>query len=260
MAAQQSEGRIVDGAAPEVQDEFDRLWMALDGLTKQANDLSLGLAKAARVVPVVAQVSQCAPVPDYRIGEPVSQVIDAQWPDVDTSHGAPAEGPCSCDEAMNLRGRVAELEAENEALDASHRHVLNQRNEAKDLLESNKIAQGKRISELESALAQATARASTAPASQADILCVEGRLKESEERIDDLNSRFNEASVSFVSAAALIGEVHTAVMGVPESVAALEKTLQELDNRTHGDGRTLNNHLERIGAIETKLSALGGGS
>jgi hypothetical protein len=91
----------------EQQSEFDRLWMALDGLTRQVSDLTLGLAKAARVTPDVAKT--LAPSPDYRIAEPVR---DAQWEDV-TQHGveAPAEGPCSCEESLALRRSLDSADA-----------------------------------------------------------------------------------------------------------------------------------------------------
>jgi hypothetical protein len=229
-------------AAQQSESELDRVWRALDGANAAIQDLERRLAKQPAQV---APANQCAPVPDYRIGESLGPVIDAQWPDVDTSHGvaAPVE-PCSCEEALNLRGRVAELEAENEALDNAHRYVLSQRNAAQDInshLSADIAAKSHDLSEslrlraeleerlraaqysattasdavlslsgelvealrwketaeryvtvaqnLEQQLAQATARASTAPASQADILCVEQVQTGLSDKLDALAKR-----------------------------------------------------------------------
>lgn len=82
----------VDGAAPEVQTEFDRLWQALDSLNTHVQDIDQRMVCVSR--------AQAAPSPDYRMGEPFG---DVTLPGV-----APAEGPCSCDEALELRAELSE--------------------------------------------------------------------------------------------------------------------------------------------------------
>lgn len=108
----ESRARTIDGLAPETQDEFDRVWMALDALTVQVQELDQREAKSSRTRVVVRpQDTQQAPSPDYRIGSPVAQVVDAHWPEVDDTHhgvAGPVEGPCGCEESVALRSQVAD--------------------------------------------------------------------------------------------------------------------------------------------------------
>lgn len=88
-----SRAQVIEGAAPEVQEELDRVWMALDGLTRQVEDLEQREARSSRVRSVIGpQDTQHGPTPDYRI-----------------AGAAPVEGPCGCEEAVALRAEIAEL-------------------------------------------------------------------------------------------------------------------------------------------------------
>lgn len=77
------------------QSELDRLWSALDSANAAIHSLEMLVAKIGR---------QHAPTPDYRIGEPVKLVFDAQWPEVGQT-----EGPCSCEESVALRKQLRDV-------------------------------------------------------------------------------------------------------------------------------------------------------
>lgn len=166
--------------AAQSETELDRVWQALDSANAAIRDLERRVDKPQR---------QHAPTPDYRIGEAVAPVIDAQWPEADTSHGvaAPVEGPCSCEEAERLKARVAELEEQvdgacsgnlqNHERAESAEKRLRTASKAVDELTAALVEALRAKDDLEQKLAEATARASTAPASQADILCVESRIE-----------------------------------------------------------------------------------
>lgn len=79
-------------SAQQQSEETDRLWMALDALTRQVQDLDRRMVREARV-PVTTQL---APSPDYRMGEPIKLVFDEVGED----------GPCGCEEAVALRKQL----------------------------------------------------------------------------------------------------------------------------------------------------------
>lgn len=106
-----TERKPVDGAAPEVQEELDRIWMAVDGLARQMHEQSLGAAREARMPPVVTPLAQ-----DFRMGAPVK--------------------PCSCEEALALR---AELERERSRR-VEHRQMNQSLNEQVQLLQTRLAA------------------------------------------------------------------------------------------------------------------------
>lgn len=151
--------------------EFDRLWSAIDKTNAYIQELETRFEK--RLPRIQEPSQQHAPSIDYR-------VIDAQWPEAnDTDHGR-AE-PCGCEEAEALKTE----------LDQQRLRAGNAENKAADLQEGLVEAE-LRIRELESALAEAQARASTAPASQADILCVEQRLEQFEIKLGLHHAKLNE--------------------------------------------------------------------
>jgi hypothetical protein len=102
---------IIDGAAPEVQAEFDSLWRALDGniqeLTQRLDALE---ARLPRPIPVVTPLARpLAPVPDYRSELPAEVEV------------------CSCDEAVELRRQLDEAQARNADLEERLRRADAQR-------------------------------------------------------------------------------------------------------------------------------------
>lgn len=152
------------------------------------------------------QPRQQGPSPDYRIREVAREAVDKAW----ERHGhkiraTPDDGPCGCDESESLRKRLeqqrsdfdaaaqrhdalrkelvtardaaeAGLEVADAECDAQRLRAKNAENQVENLQTSLNDAE-LRIRELEAALAESQSRASTAPASQADILCVEERLR-----------------------------------------------------------------------------------
>lgn len=87
--------QAADGAAPEGQSEFDRLWQTFDSLNSLVQDIDSRLCRVSR--------EQQAPSPDYRMGEPFGELTQ---PGVD--------GPCSCEEAVALRAEVERLQKDVE--------------------------------------------------------------------------------------------------------------------------------------------------
>lgn len=90
---------IIEGAAPEVQNEFDRLWSELDRTNQYVDELEQRLTRGRGAgIPVVEPLVQHGPAVNY--GLPA---------EFDCATQPCAEGPCGCEEAVALRKSIRDV-------------------------------------------------------------------------------------------------------------------------------------------------------
>lgn len=101
--------------AAQQQSEFDRLWSAIDSANAAIHSLEMRVAKRGTVPAPV----QLAPSPDYRMAEP----INVEFDEVTSLGVAPVEGPCGCEESVQLRQSLDSADAHVQQLLAESQRV-----------------------------------------------------------------------------------------------------------------------------------------